>query len=81
VKLYIHSSIRASCFGIKLPLIIPTKFKIFIFDIHLLYLSYVFRCHIKHHQEELSCHLLTTRYCNEAINYGFSSSYVVNYKM
>ena len=56
------------------------KFKMFILDIHLLYLSYIFRCHTQHHQEELFCHLLTTRYCYEATNYGFSSSYVVSYK-
>jgi hypothetical protein len=47
---------------------------------YLSHLSYVFRCHIHHHQEELLCHLLTTIYCYEAINCGFSSSYVVNYE-
>jgi len=52
----------------------------FFLDIHLLYLFYIFQCHIRHHQEEPLCHFLTTRYCYEAINYGFSSSYVVNYK-
>ena len=52
----------------------------FCFDTHLLYLSYIFQCHIRHHQEELLCHFLITRYSYEAIIYGFSSSYIVNYK-
>ena len=46
----------------------------------LLYFSYMFRCHIRHHQGELLCPLLKTMCCNVVINYGFYSSYVVNYK-
>jgi hypothetical protein len=52
----------------------------FILYIRSLYPSYIFQCHIHHHQDELVCHLLTTRYRYEAINYSFYSSYVVNYK-
>ena len=42
--------------------------------------SYVFRCHIGHHQRELLCLLLKTRYCNEDTNYGFCCNRVVNHK-
>jgi len=40
--------------------------------------SYMFRRHVYHRQEELLCHLLQTRYCLKALQYGFYSSYVTN---
>jgi len=53
----------------------------FIHYIHLLYLSYMFRCYIHHHQGELLCPLLKTRYCYKVVNYDFFSSYAINYKV
>jgi hypothetical protein len=38
---------------------------VFINDIHLLYFSYMVRCHIHYLQGELLCPLLETRYCYE----------------
>ena len=40
----------------------------------------MFQCHIHHHQGELVCPYLKTRYCYEVVNYGFYSSYVANCK-
>ena len=38
---------------------------------HLLYFSYMFRCHVHHHQGEICASLLKTIYCYVAINNGF----------
>ena len=65
---------------IKHSLIIPTKCTVFIHYIHLLYFSYLFRCHIYHHQGGHLCTLLKISYCYEAINYGVYSRYGVNYR-
>jgi hypothetical protein len=52
----------------------------FIHYMHLLYFFYMFRYHVHHHQAELMCPSLKTIRCYLAINYGFYSRYVVNYK-
>jgi len=52
----------------------------FIHYIHLLYLSYMCRCHIHHHQGELLYPLLNVTCSYVAITKCGYSSYVVNYK-
>jgi len=56
-------------------LITPIKCAMFIHYIRLLYLCYMFRCHIHNHQAELLCPLLKTIRCYVATNYGIYSSY------
>jgi len=55
--------------GINISLITPTKCTIFIYYIHLLCFSYMFRCTTLH-QGELTCPLLKTTCCYATIVYG-----------
>ena len=48
--------------------------------IHLLFFSYVPRCHVRNQWGELLCPFLKTVYCYVAINSSFYSNYIINYK-
>lgn len=67
-------------FKITHILIIPTKCKMFIHCVYLLYFSYMLRHYIHYHQGERLCPLFKTMFCYVAFNCGFYSSYVLNYK-
>lgn len=61
----------------KHPLIVPTKHTVFNLYIQLLYFSYMFWCHMRHHQGEILCLLLKTRYCYKAVKCGSCSNYAI----